>query len=59
MTAVAAIRRNPDSQACYQRLAARGKPPKAALVAVMRKLASLLNILLREDHLWQTEPPVR
>lgn len=48
MTAVAAIRRNPDSQACYQRL-----------VAVMRKLASLLNILLREDRVWQAKPPIR
>lgn len=52
MTAVAAIRWNSDSRACYQRLITSGKPPKVALVAVMRKLASLLNILLREDRLW-------
>ncbi|MCY4597443.1 MAG: transposase [Bryobacterales bacterium] len=37
----------------------RGKPSKVALVAVMRKLASLLNILLRENRLWQAEPPIR
>ena len=31
----------------------------AAIVAVMRKLACLLNTLLREDRLWPTEPPAR
>ena len=25
----------------------------------MRRLAGLLNTLLREDRLWQAEPPVR
>ncbi|MCY4533973.1 MAG: transposase [Bryobacterales bacterium] len=59
MTALAAIRWNPGSKACYERLTARGKPPKVALVAVMRKLASLLNTLLREDRMWQAEPPNR
>ncbi len=38
---------------------ARGNPPKVALVAVMRKLAGLLDTLLREDRLWQHEPPAR
>ena len=47
MAAVAAIRRNPDSKACYERLIARGKPPKVALVTVVRKLVGLLNTLLR------------
>ena len=38
---------------------ARGKPHKVALVAVMRRLAGLLDTLLREDRLWQAEPPAR
>ena len=59
MAAVSAIRWNPDSKACYDRLTDRGKPPKVALVAVMRKLAGLLNSLLREDRMWQAEPPIR
>ena len=59
MAAVAAIRWNPGSKACYERLTARGKPPKVALVAVMRKLACLLNTLLCEDRMWQAEPPSR
>ena len=27
------------------------------MVAVMRRLACLLNTLLREDRFWQAEPP--
>lgn len=57
MTAVAAIRWNPDSNTCYERLVARGKPPTVTLGAVMHKLASLLNILLRKNRMWQAEPP--
>ena len=59
MAALTAIRWNPYSKACYQRLTGRGKPHKVAMVAVMRQLAGLLNTLLREDRLWQAEPPVR
>ena len=35
------------------------QPHKVALVAVMRRLAGLLDTLLREDRLWQAEPPAR
>ncbi len=59
MAALAAVRFEPSSKACYQRLTANGKPHKVALVAVMRRLAGLLDTLLREDRLWQTEPPAR
>ncbi len=59
MAAMAAVRWNPDSQACYNRLTRRGKPHKVALVAVMRKLAGLLDTLLRKDRLRQPEAPVR
>ena len=59
MAAVSATRWNPGSKACYERLTARGKPSKVALVAVMRKLVGLLNTLLREDRMWQDEPPIR
>ena len=31
----------------------------AALIAVMRKLVGLLDTLLRENRLWQPEPPAR
>ena len=57
MAALSAVRWESDSQARYRRLTARGKPHKVAMVAVMRRLACLLNTLLREDRLWQAEPP--
>ena len=59
MAALAAVRSEPSCKACYDRLLARGKPHKVALVAVMRRLAGLLDTLLREDRLWQAEPPAR
>ena len=57
LAALTAIRWEPDSQARYGRLTARGKPHKVAMVAVMRRLACLLDTLLREDRLWQAGPP--
>ena len=59
MAAMSAIRCEPASKACYERLAAAGKPHKVAIVAVMRKLAGLLDTLLRENRLWQLQPPAR
>ena len=47
----------PASKASYERLRAQGKPHKVVLVAVMRKLVSLLTALLRQDRLWQREAP--
>jgi len=50
MAAVAATRHNPILAAFYQRLLAEGKPPKVALVAVMRKMIIVLNRLLKDPH---------
>ena len=47
MAAISAIRSNPVLRRFYQQLRQRNKPPKIALVAVIRKLAILLNQLLR------------
>ena len=52
MSAVSAIRCNPDLAAKYRQLVGRGKAPKVALVAVMRKLLLLANALLRQNRLW-------
>ena len=57
MAAVAAIRCNPPLAAFYKRLRERGKQPKMALVAVMRKLVSFADALLRENRLWQPSAP--
>jgi len=48
MAALVASRHNPILAAFYQRLVGRGKPPKLALTAVMRKLLCLANRLLSE-----------
>jgi transposase len=48
MAAISAIRSNPILRHFYQQLRQRNKPPKVALVAVTRKLAILLNHLLRD-----------
>ena len=60
MAATSAVRCNPAYGSYYQQL--RNKPGqpkehKVALVAVMRKLLTLVNALLRDDRLWQPQPP--
>jgi transposase len=50
MAAVAASRFNPILAAFYQRLRANGKPAKVCLVAVMRRMACLMNRLIQEPH---------
>lgn len=56
LPALSAARFNPDLKAVYDRLRARGKPAKVALVAVMRKLVILANVLVRDDRTWQPHP---
>jgi transposase len=57
MAAVTAGRHNPVLRAFYQRLRAAGKPAKGALVAVARKLLTILNALVRDGSLWQVPLP--
>ncbi|GIW98736.1 MAG: hypothetical protein KatS3mg111_2069 [Pirellulaceae bacterium] len=45
MAAIVAVRHNETKKAFYQRLLAKGKPKKVALVAVMRKLLLILNAM--------------
>jgi transposase len=47
MAALSAIRKNKPLRRFYQQLRLRNKPPKVALTAVIRKLAILLNHLLK------------
>ena len=53
MAALVGIRHNSVLRAFYQRLKAAGKPSKVALVACMRKLLSILNIMVRENAQWR------
>ncbi len=56
MAALVASRSNPTLQATYQRLLDHGKPPKLALVALMRKILTTLNAMLRNASPWQHMP---
>jgi len=52
MAALTACRFNPDFKIFYNRLIAAGKPPKVAIVGVMRKIVELINVLLKEERMW-------
>lgn len=53
MAAVVACSCNPAFKAFSDRLRAKGKRPKVAIVAVMRKLITTLNAMLRDDQPWR------
>ena len=53
MAAVTASRHNPVLAPFYKRLIAAGKPPKVALVAVMRRLVVFANAVLRSGQPWK------
>jgi transposase len=48
MAALNAIRRDGPFRAFYQRLRTAGKPAKLALIAVARKLLTILNAMIRD-----------
>ena len=54
MAALAATKYNPVLRSFYQRLLHAGKPKKLALIAVMRKLLTILNAIIRDQRPWQS-----
>jgi transposase len=52
MAALTATRYNPVLRSFYRRLRERGKPAKVALVAVMRKLLTIVNAMLKHQTSW-------
>lgn len=50
MATLSAIRHNPRIRAFYDRLIARGKKPKVAITAAMRKVVTILNAMLRDNR---------
>ena len=52
MGALVASRWNPVIRNFYQRLLAAGKPKKVALTACMRKLLTILNVILKNGQSW-------
>jgi transposase len=53
MAALVASRHNPPLKAAYQHLLSIGKPKMVALIAVARKLLTILNAILRDQRQWQ------
>jgi transposase len=54
MAALTAIRYNPAIAPFYKRLRHAGKPFKVAITACMRKLLTILNVILRDSTPWRT-----
>lgn len=54
MGALVAVRYNPALRTFYDHLLAAGKPKMVALVAVARKLITILNAILRDQKPWST-----
>jgi len=53
LSAVASVRCNPDMKVFYKRLRKAGKPAKVALIAVLRKLLSVINSVVQRQTPWQ------
>ena len=53
MAALVASKHNQTIKTFYERLTEKGKPPKLALTACMRKLIVILNAMLRDKKPWR------
>ena len=53
MAAVCASKHNPVLRPFYERLIAKGKPPKLALIAILRRLVVFANAVLRSGQPWK------
>jgi transposase len=53
MAALSAIRCNPTLKTFYQRLLSAGKPKMVGLIAVARKILTVLNAMVRDRKQWQ------
>jgi transposase len=53
MGALVAMRHNPVLKAFFDRLIAAGKPKMVAIIAVARKLLTILNAIVRDKRPWQ------
>jgi transposase len=58
MAALSAQRVNPVIRIVAQRLRAAGKPPKVVLVACMRKLLVILNVMIKRQERWRAPAPI-
>jgi transposase len=54
MATLCAIRINPTIKSFYRRLITAGKAPKVAITACMRKLLTILNVMVKTQTSWRT-----
>jgi transposase len=52
MATLSAVRWNAPLRTFYERLIGKGKPPKVAMTAAMRKLLTILNAMVRDNRPW-------
>jgi transposase len=57
MATLVGVRHNPVIRVFYDRLLAKGKPTKVALVACMHKLLTILNAMIKNGTDWQIPKP--
>jgi transposase len=57
LAALTAARHNPVLKAFRDKKVAEGKPKMVAIIAVARKLLTILNAILRDKQPWRTETP--
>jgi transposase len=55
MAMIVAIRHNAAMKASYIHLKSKGKESKVAIVACMRKLVTIINLLVKSNQTWQTK----
>ena len=55
MPTLSAIRFNPAIGNFYQRLLSKGKTKMTAVIAAMRKLLTILNLMIAQDQSWDPE----
>lgn len=58
MAALVGSRHNAVLRAFYQRLRGAGKPAKVALTACMRKLLTIINLMIKERRAWSPQIPL-
>ena len=55
MAALTASRHNPAIKEFYERLCAKEKPFKVAITACMRKLLTIINVMVRDSTCWKSK----
>ena len=56
MPTIVAKKHNPKIKAFYEKLLANGKSKMVALIAAMRKLITILNVMIRDEKTWNQIP---